>query len=108
MIRRPPRSTLFPYTTLFRSENQFGPTNHDHLGKLLTYAAGIDATAVVWVAEEIRKEHREAMEWLNRRTDAATHFFAVVVEVIQIDDSRLAYRFKPVVFPNDWQRTVRD
>src|SRR6266853_2422894 len=89
-------------------ENQFGPTNHDHLGKLLTYAAGIDATAVVWVAEEIREEHREALEWLNRRTDANTHFFAVVVEVIQIDDSRPAPRFKPVVFPNEWQRAVRD
>jgi len=89
-------------------ENQFGPTNHDHLGKLLTYAAGIDATAVVWVAEEIREEHREALEWLNRRTDADTHFFAVVVEVIQIDDSRPAPRFKPVVFPNEWQRAVRD
>jgi len=89
-------------------ENQFGSTNHDHLGKLLTYAAGLDATAVVWLAEEIREEHREALEWLNRRTDADTHFFAVVVEVIQIDDSRPAFRFKPVVFPNEWQRAVRD
>ncbi len=89
-------------------ENQFGSTNHDHLGKLLTYAAGLDATAVIWVAEVIREEHREALEWLNRRTDADTHFFAVVVEVIQIDDSRPAFRFKPIVFPNEWQRAVRD
>jgi hypothetical protein len=89
-------------------ENQFGPTNHDHLGKLLTYAAGLDAAAVIWIAEEIREEHREALEWLNRRTDADTHFFAVVVEVIQIDDSRPAFRFKRIVFPNEWQRAVRD
>src|SRR5712664_1639392 len=89
-------------------ENQFGSTNHDHLGKLITYAAGLDATAVVWVAEEIREEHREALEWLNRRTDTETHFFAVVVEVIQIDDSRPAFRFTPVVFPNEVQRAARD
>lgn len=89
-------------------ESQFGPTNHPHLGQLLTYAAGLDATAVIWVAEEIREEHREALDWLNRRTDAETHFFAVVVEVIQIDNSRPAFRFKPVVFPNEWQQTVRD
>jgi hypothetical protein len=89
-------------------ENQFGSTNHDHLGKLLTYAAGLDATAVIWVAELIRDEHREALEWLNRRTDAETHFFAVVVEVFQIDNSRPAFSFKPVVFPNEWQRATRD
>jgi len=89
-------------------ENQFGSTNHDHLGKLITYAAGLDATAVVWVAEEIREEHREALEWLNRHTDIETNFFAVLVEVIQIDDSRPAFRFKPVVFPNEVQRAARD
>jgi hypothetical protein len=89
-------------------ENQFGATDHPHLGQLLTYAAGLDASAVIWVAEKIREEHREALEWLNRRTDAETHFFAVVVEVIQIDNSRPAFRFKPVVFPNEWQKAVRD
>lgn len=89
-------------------ENQFGSTNHDHLGKLLTYAAGLDAVAVIWLAETIREEHREALEWLNRRTDSETHFFAVVVEVLQIDDSRPAFKFKALVFPNEWQRAARD
>lgn len=86
-------------------ENQYGTTNHDHLGKLITYAAGQDAFAVVWLTEEIRDEHRQALEWLNRRTDAEVHFFAVVVEVIRIDQSRPALLFKSVVFPNEWQGT---
>jgi hypothetical protein len=89
-------------------ENQFGATNHDHLGKLLTYAAGVDASAVVWIAESIRDEHRQAIEWLNRRTDTGLHFFAVVVEVLRIDSSRPAAVFKSVVAPNEWQETARE
>jgi len=89
-------------------ENQFGATDHDHLGKLLTYASAMDAAAVIWVTESIRDEHRQALEWLNRRTDAEVHFFAVVVEVVRIDQSRPAVIFKSVVLPNEWQRTVRD
>jgi Domain of unknown function (DUF4268) len=89
-------------------ENQFGATDHDHLGKLITYASGVDASAVIWLTESVRDEHRQALEWLNRRTDAEIHFFAVVVEVVRIDQSRPAVLFKPVVFPNAWQRVARE
>ena len=88
-------------------ENQFGATNHDHLGKLVTYAAGMDASAAIWLTEEIRDEHRQALEWLNRKTEDDLHFFVVVVEVIRIDESRPVVRFKPVVVPNEWQRQAR-
>ena len=89
-------------------ENQFGSTDHDHLGKMLTYAAGLEASSVVWVAEKIREEHRETLEWLNRHTDKQLEFFAVTIEVIQIDSSVPAPQMNVIVFPNEWQRGTRN
>ena len=90
-------------------ENQLGATDHDHLGKLLTYAAGFDANVIVWVAKNFRDEHREALDLLNRRTGEDTEFFGIEVELWRIDDSRPAVNFNLVATPNEWRReTVRN
>jgi len=85
-------------------ENQLTETDHDHLGKLLTYAGGFDAGVLVWIAKELRDEHRKALEWLNEQTGPDVDCFGVVIEVISIDDSKPAFNFRPVVFPNEWQK----
>ena len=88
-------------------ENQFTRTDHDHLGKMITYASGLKASIVVWVAPRFRDEHCSAINWLNDISGSETGFFGIVLEALQIEDSDCAPYFKIVAKPNDWQRQTR-
>lgn len=88
-------------------ENQLEVTNHDHLGKIITYAAGMDAEIIIWIVREIRDEHKRAVEWLNEHTDERVGFFIVKMEVWRIGDSQPAPKFNVVVQPNDWAKAVK-
>ncbi len=88
-------------------ENQFGRTDHDHLGKLLVYAAGLQATVVVWIAERLRPEHREVLDWLNENTPEGLGFFGLELELWRIGESPAAPKFNVVSNPNNWTKAVR-
>lgn len=88
-------------------ENQFGTSNHDHLGKLLTYISGKEAKIGIWISEDFRDEHISALNYLNEgiRVDGL-RLFAIKVEVKKIDDSPNAPYFSIVVRPNDFQKSL--
>ena len=88
-------------------ENQLESANHDHLGKLITYAAGHEASYIIWIVKDVREEHRQAVDWLNEHTDEDTNFFLVTIELWQIGNSDPAPKFNVVCRPNQWQRSVR-
>ena len=89
-------------------ENQLELTDHRHLGQLLTYAAGLDAVTIVWLAARFTEEHRAALDWLNEATAAEFNFFGLEIELWRIGDSPMAPKFNVVSKPNDWTRTVRE
>lgn len=89
-------------------ENQLEITDHDHLGKLITYASGHLANIAVWVVSNVREEHRKAIDWLNEHTDDDVEFYLAQIELLQIDESPRAPHFEIICKPNDWARSVKD
>ena len=88
-------------------ENQLEITDHDHLGKLITYASGLEAHVIIWIFREIRDEHRRAIDWLNEITSEDLSIFAIRMELWKIGDSLPAPKFNVICSPNDWAKAFR-
>jgi hypothetical protein len=88
-------------------ENQIERTDHNHLGQLLTYAAGLEAVTVIWIAERFQDEHRAALDWLNTITEKKFNFFGLEIELWQIGGPPAAPKFNVVCKPNEWVRGPR-
>jgi hypothetical protein len=88
-------------------ENQLEPTDHNHLGQILTYLAGLNAEIVIWVATEFREPHLSAINWLNEHTTEQFAFFAVRLRVVRINNSIPAPVFDILARPNEWERSMQ-
>lgn len=88
-------------------ENFLESTDHDHLGKLITYAAGLEAHWAVLVAKSFRPEHRSALKWLNELSGEGSGFFGIEVHAVRIGDSPAAVQLNVVVAPDDFSRGAR-
>jgi hypothetical protein len=88
-------------------ENQYGWTDHLHLGQIMTYAGGTKPSTIVWVAEQFREEHRAALDWLNAHTDPTIRFFGVRLAAVTLEGAPaglIAPSLELVVKPNDWEK----
>jgi hypothetical protein len=87
-------------------ENQLERTDHTHMGQLITYAAGLKAVTIVWIASRFTEEHRAALDWMNEITDSSFNFFGLEIELWKIGESAIAPKFNVVSKPNEWSRSV--
>lgn len=78
------------------------------MGQLITYASGLKAVTIVWIANPFTEEHRAALDWLNEITDSRFNFFGLEVELWKIGNSNIAPKFNVVSKPNDWSKTVSE
>ena len=88
-------------------DNQLEPSDHPHLGEVVTYAAGLDVSAVIWIVTRLGEEHRAVLDWLNQHSDDDVRFFGVELRLIRIGSSLPAVEFRVESRPNDWQKVAR-
>jgi hypothetical protein len=89
-------------------ENQFKPSDHGHLGQIMTYLAGLSAHTIIWIAPYFREPHLSAIRWLNEHTEEPFAFFAVKLRVVRIENSPLVPLFEVIERPNHWDRQVQE
>ena len=87
-------------------ENQLGHTDHDHLGKLLTYMSNHEAKTAIWIASQPRPEHEKAVQWLNETLPADVSFYLIQVGAVRIQDSAPAPLFSVVAGPSRESRQI--
>ena len=87
--------------------NQLEASDHMHLGQVVTFAAGLDLSAVIWVTTRVTEEHRAVLDWLNSHSDDDVRFFAVELRLLRIGSSLPAAVFNAITKPNDWQKVAR-
>jgi len=83
------------------------PSDHLHLGQMITFAAGLDVSAVVWVTTRIGEEHRAVLDWLNQHGDDDVRFFGVELRLLRIGGSPPGASFHVEARPNDWQKVIK-
>lgn len=88
-------------------ENQLAASDHDHLGKCIAYAAGVDADIIVWISPQFNDEHKDAFQWLNKNSREGVDLFAVRLEVWRIGDSPPAVRLNPIENPSEWKEKAK-
>lgn len=88
-------------------ENQLEKTNHDHLGKSITYASALNAKTIVWIATDFTEEHKKAFDWLNDNTNEELAFWAIQLELWQISEDTASMRFNIVCTPSSNVKTIK-
>ena len=85
-------------------ENQLKKSDHDHLGKLLTYLVGLQASQAIWIVADPRPEHVRVITWLNESSSA--DFYLLKLEAIQIGSSKRAPLLTQIVGPSEETRAI--
>ena len=85
-------------------ENQLEKSNHDHLGKIITYLSSMDAATAIWIVSEPRPEHVSAINWLNEST--AANFYLLKIEGVKIGNSDPAPLLTLIVGPSEETENV--
>jgi hypothetical protein len=83
------------------------PSDHLHLGQMITFAAGLDVSAVVWITTRIGEEHRAVLDWLNQHGDDDVRFFGIELRLLRIGGSPPGASFHVEARPNDWQKVIK-